>query len=101
MSSVGSPPPAAHPACLYVRALRLTSDRYADTVDNMDQTQKQVQHNPGPFDSSLYHRNNGAQRYAPVDAYKSHDDQGYRHHSEERLASFIFGFTMCGSTDSV
>ncbi|KAI5786337.1 hypothetical protein DFH27DRAFT_528264 [Peziza echinospora] len=55
------------------------------TVDSMDQTQKQVQHNPGPFDSSLYHRNNGAQRYAPVDAYQqgSHDDQQYRHHSIE------------------
>lgn len=35
----------------------------------MDQSQKQAQHNSGPFDPSLYHRNNGAQRYAPVDAY--------------------------------
>ncbi|KAF8469589.1 hypothetical protein BDZ91DRAFT_58058 [Kalaharituber pfeilii] len=51
-----------------------------DAVDNMDQSQRQVQHNPGPFDSSLYHRNNGAQRYAPVDAYRSHN--GYYQHRQ-------------------
>ncbi|KAF8424682.1 hypothetical protein EV426DRAFT_88016 [Tirmania nivea] len=35
----------------------------------------------GPFDPSLYHRNNGAQRYAPVDAYnRSYQGSGYYHH---------------------
>lgn len=53
----------------------------SDAVDNMDQTQRQPQHNSGPFDPSLYHRNNGAQRYAPVDAY-NRNSNGYYYHGQ-------------------
>lgn len=60
-----------------------------DQIDNMDQTQKQVQHTSGPFDPSLYHRNNGAQRYAPVDAYsRNSQGSGYYHHGGNSQDSF-------------
>ncbi|RPB19847.1 hypothetical protein L211DRAFT_842261 [Terfezia boudieri ATCC MYA-4762] len=60
-----------------------------DQIDNMDQTQKQVQHTSGPFDPSLYHRNNGAQRYAPVDAYtRNPQGSGYYHHGGNSQDSF-------------
>lgn len=60
-----------------------------DQIDNMDQTQKQVQHTSGPFDPSLYHRNNGAQRYAPVDAYsRNSQGNGYYHHGGNSQDSF-------------
>jgi len=61
-----------------------------DQIDNMDQTQKQVQHTSGPFDPSLYHRNNGAQRYAPVDAYNRNlqYNNGYYQHGGNSQDSF-------------
>ena len=58
----------------------------------MDQTQKQVQHTSGPFDPSLYHRNNGAQRYAPVDAYnRNSQGSGYYHHGGNSQDRWVHG----------
>ena len=57
----------------------------------MDQTQKQVQHTSGPFDPSLYHRNNGAQRYAPVDAYnRNSQGSGYYHHGGNSQDRWVY-----------